>query len=325
MNANPITSDANVDLDTDNHTEDDLDDPFKAIIAEEVKNQASEIETMREALGEGDTEPSARRDEGTSPEDDKAASAEGTAESDDEAKRPGVDDVLREVEDKLGTDHADVMRGILTQYHGTRADMKDMQLAVRERLLELEEALAETKNPQEPEQHPAADPRLEAITPEQWELFDMMAAQNGYVKQQELDDQALIQGQDDFIQQDIAEGIERWGAKFGKMGDDGGLEFNAIIKPDVQDNYRRITDPGRGISSQDLYKITQYDADVAAAREGREEQAAEQRTNKTVQARRAITESRAAPGGRTQPSVRKEGDSLEDVIARSSAIAWREI
>ena len=217
------------------------------------------------------------------------------------------------------------MRGILTQYHGTRADMKDMQLAVRERLLELEEALAETKNPQEPEQQPAADPRLEAITPEQWELFDMMAAQNGYVKQQELDDQALIQGQDNFIQQDIAEGIERWGAKFGKMGDDGGLEFNAIIKPDVQDNYRRITDPGRGISSQDLYKITQYDADVAAAREGREEQAAEQRTNKTVQARRAITESRAAPGGRTQPSVRKEGDSLEDVIARSSAIAWREI
>ena len=325
MNANPITSDANVDLDTDNHTEDDLDDPFKAIIAEEVKNQASEIETMREALGEGDTEPSARRDEGTSPEDDKAAAAEGTAEADDEAKRPGVDDVLREVEDKLGTDHADVMRGILTQYHGTRADMKDMQLAVRERLLELEEALAETKNPQEPEQQPAADPRLEAITPEQWELFDMMAAQNGYVKQQELDDQALIQGQDDFIQQDIAEGIERWGAKFGKMGDDGGLEFNAIIKPDVQDNYRRIADPGRGISSQDLYKITQYDADVAAAREGREEQAAEQRTNKTVQARRAITESRAAPGGRTQPSVRKEGDSLEDGLARSSAIAWREI
>lgn len=325
MNANPITSDANVDLDTDNHTEDNLDDPFKAVIAEEVRNQAVEIETMREALGEGDTDSAAQSDEGTSPGADKGASDEGTAESSDEAKRPGVDEVLREVEDKLGTDHADVMRGILTQYHGTRNDMKDMQLVVRERLLELEEALAETKNPQEPEQQPAADPRLEAITPEQWELFDLMAAQNGYVKQQQLEDQAMVEDQDHFIQRDITDGIDRWGSRFGKMSDDGTLEFNKDIKPDVQNAYRRILDPGRGISSQDLYKITRYDADIAAAKENGADKAAEQRTNKTVQARRAITESRATPGGRTQPSVRKQGDSLEDVIARSSAIAWREI
>jgi hypothetical protein len=176
------------------------------------------------------------------------------------------------------------------------------------------------------------DPDLAKITPKQWELFDKMAQTRGYVQQGQLDNQQSVDRVNDYLQQSIVEGLDRFGESFGAREEDGQFVFGDNVKESCEQVYERLFDgESRGPTPQDLYILANFDSliegakaqGVAAAKDGTSEQQAKNQ-KRTERVSRAQTENRTT-STTAEPVVRRKGDSLEDTIARASADAWRNI
>lgn len=316
------------------------DDPFRAIIEEQAKEHAEDIETMQRALQGDEAEDSSEDDEDTSPDgeqDDAEETAEGKSEEDpattDEARRPGIDEVLRQTEERLGPEFAEVIRGLQRNYTDTRTEWKSAQDELRTTLEDVQrlrdELLAERDGEEEEEAEPSA---LDQLRPEQREmfrsLFDAYASEQGYVRKQEIETEKADESSRQFVSQDIEDGLERWGEEFGRRDDEGKFVFNDEVSPEVATIYERIFDPSRGVTAKDLYVLARHDAlvekAVSEAKAAQESEQQEQQTSRRTQARRAMTESRSAPSIPSTQKVYKKGESIEDTVARAAALAYRE-
>lgn len=289
-------------------TEDD--DPYQAIIDAQVQVYADELETMQQNGSEAESEPDSDTSSEPSTSKGKREAAEG--------KRPGIDKVLREVDTKLGRNAGDVIRSVLTKYQEGQTSLKSVQ----ERMDALEAALTQPDEPapQEPE-----DPRLANLTPEQLALAEAMMRKLGYVKQDDLKQAETQKNQAGYVSTEVGQGLKDWGEEFGYLDDEGQFVFSSEVLADINQVHDRIYDPTRGLTSRDLYILARWDQLAKGAASKATTMGAQQlaRQQKLSALQRGVTERRSTPG-RARAEVRRSGDSLEDVVARSFAAALRE-
>lgn len=281
------------------------DDPIRTIIEAEARSHRDAFKQLGQIAGEED-------------EDTPAASEEKQSATEKESqkstsKRPGVDKVLKEVEDKIGKDAADVIRGLQTQMQGRRREREQTE----KRLSELQERLDSLTKPAT---QPSNDP-LAGLTPQQWEIFNEMARRAGLVNKQEI----VERDASGFVQQEIRSGLEKHGERFGHLDDETG-EFVPSEESEVEMRkvYERIYDTARGLTAKDLFVLAKHDAIVEELQgeleRAKKEASSNRRAEKVETLKRANVERASTNGIPTRkPSVYKEGEPLENVIRRAFA------
>uniref|UniRef100_A0A6M3L0N6 Uncharacterized protein n=1 Tax=viral metagenome TaxID=1070528 RepID=A0A6M3L0N6_9ZZZZ len=255
-------------------------------------------------------------DETTAPGTDTSAETGTSAETNG---RPGIDVVLRDVEQNLGPEYADVVRSIQTNYQKAQANWKSGQRELADRLAELEGALEEVQNaPEESEEDPN-DP-LNQLTDDQWQMFYRMAEKAGLVSQDQLTEAETSSSQMGYIQNQIADALEEFGEQFGYRDENGEFQFNPERFEEIEDIYSRVFDPDYGMTAKDLYMLADYPRLAAQIEQMQEESG----RNRIFQRQRGNVENGTSQARLRSPVYRKGRDSLEDVIARASALSLRE-
>ena len=100
------------------------------------------------------------------------------------ARRPGIDQVLRDVAENLGDQHADVIKGLQRDFthHGEVEALKRQLRGAIDEVDSLKDEIYES-----PEDGP--DPLAE-VPDEQLQLLELALERGGYVKKDDLDDHA---------------------------------------------------------------------------------------------------------------------------------------
>ena len=319
-------------------------DPIAELREMDSAEDQQEIEAIVGALqGEERAEPQPE----VVGEEQEAPRQEPTSQGEtDSGKRPGFDTLIRDIENTLGPEHAEVAR--LMQQDGSRrvTEARGLQDELRSTLLdvkELQQELAALKGgqPDAPaEQQEQREPQLiDSVQPQQLELFKQMAEHLGYVKQDDLEEAARAEVQSDFIQNSIDNGIDQWGDSFGRRDEDGDFVPSDEVKPLLDAEYERVMDEDRGLTLKDLFILANHDKIVEAARQqdlATEPAGSAANGNTYVYdtsraperreaARRASNQARANGSTRTTPNIYSQGDRLEDVVARASLLSVRDI
>ena len=302
-----------VDLDSDEFSPRDEGDAFKEILDLEEQVRQSSIETMNgDSETDQDSETSRSASETSSKETNRVEAT----------KRPGIDAVLRNVENELGSADADVIRGVLSGYHKTQAEWKQAKSEVQESLNELDELKAAYN--QEPE---VQDPDLQRVTPQQWDTFQKMLKQQGVPLRHEMEAEQALEDHRGSVDDDINKGIEEFGEDFGHRDEDGQFVFNADIRNECEQEFQRLYDPEGGPNARDLYRLVKFDELIKQAEDRGSTTTQGNDRRRAREAVRSVVESRSASGGKNRDSIYKPGTSqnFEDVIARASLLSLREM
>jgi len=306
-----------------------IEDVMHSIIAEAESEHRAAFETMNGPGEETEHSQQANKPDG------EGTSQRESAQYSDEGKKPGIDVLLKDVESQLGPEHAEVIRGLQRGYQSAREEVGDAQ-ELRERLAELEGAFNERKSagPAMPELTVPADPNdpINQMTDEQKELFqrlfDRQAEEQGYIRQDHLDKKQSEATARDFVDQDVAKGMEQWGERFGQKDAEGKFLFAEEVQQQTSEVFDRIYDPERGLSATDLYVLANWQSllDEAKGQTAETQQTNQAAANRSRQRSAAITESRPrSTGQRRGPEVYKKGEPFGDTIARASAQSYREL
>ena len=123
------------------------------------------------------------------------------------AGRPGIDQVLRDVADNLGDQHADVIKGLQRDFthHG---EIESLKRQLRDAIGEFDSLKDEIN--QSPEDIP--DP-LEGVPDEQLQLLELALERGGYVKKDDLDEEA----RNGLIGESNEYGVKLFGESFGNI------------------------------------------------------------------------------------------------------------
>ena len=181
------------------------------------------------------------------------------------AGRPGIDQVLRDVADNLGEQHADVIKGLQRDFthHG---EIESLKRQLRDAIGEvdvLRDDLAEA-----PEDGP--DP-LSEVPDEQLQLLELALERGGYVKKDDLDDHA----RDGLISDSNEYGVEVFGDSFGNIDESTGeFVLNEEAKDQMAPVYDRIKN-NDALTFEDLYKIANFEQLIETAFTQGAEQTAE--------------------------------------------------
>jgi hypothetical protein len=196
---------------------------------------------------------------------------EEDADEDDEEQlssgRPGIDKVLRDVEERLGPQAAEVIRGLQGDF--TRSGQ--LQSKLEDAISEVEELRNDIVEASEGgDEAEVADPLAE-VPPEQLERLQAYMERNGYIKKADIDaEQAMANSLESNLR-----GVETWGDSFGAVDErTGDFEPSAESKDAMKEVFQRI-DSGNGdgaLEFEDLFKIAYFDQIVDQAIEhGKEE------------------------------------------------------
>tara|TARA_R110000744_G_scaffold271950_1_gene384957 strand:- start:8031 stop:8999 length:969 start_codon:yes stop_codon:yes gene_type:complete len=314
-NLNVVSDDGKVDEGTD--PEELNGDPFQAVIAMESEAVQREIETMQ--IGEGDDEV----DENASSAETSRKSTSSNGETAN-GKRPGIDTVLTNVENELGAESAEVVRSIVRSHSQIRNEWKEQQTELRESLRAVKEL--QEANGQAAEDIPDPSDPLNRLTDQQWDMFNRMAEKSGYVRKDQMEEEKVVESSLNFVQDDITQGIEKFGDKFGYRDEDGAFHYGEEVAEKTQEVYDRLHADDKGLTARDVYLLAEHDNIVSAEVEkalsdsGRQSATSQRR----AQGRRAQVESRSTRSGTVQPRVYKKGESFEDTIARASLTSLRD-
>ena len=319
-------------------------DPIAELRDMDAAEDQQEIEAIvgaRRGEDRAEPQPETVGDEQAAPQQ-VAPSKEET----DNGKRPGFDQLIRDIENNLGSEHAEVAR--LMQQDGSRrvTEARGLQDELRSTLLDVKELQHELSTlkggqPEAPAQpQEQREPQLiDSVQPQQLELFKQMAEHLGYVKQGDLEEAARAESQSDFIQDSIDKGINEWEESFGTRDDDGDFVPSDEVKPLLDAEYERVMDDNRGLTLKDLFVLANHEKIVEAARQtelGTEPAGsatigstyahnASRTPERREAARRASNQANANGSMRTTPNIYNQGDRLEDVVARASLLSTRDI
>ena len=315
-------------------------DPIAELREMDAAEDQQEIEAIIGALQgeeEADPQPEAVGDEEAAPQ--QVAPPQGET---DNGKRPGFDQLIRDIETNLGPEHAAVAREM--QQDGSRrvTEAKGLQDELRSTLLDVKELQHELSalkggQPDAPaQQQEQREPQLiDSVQPQQLELFKQMAEHLGYVKEGDLVEAARAENQSDFIQESIDKGINDWGESFGVRDDDGDFVPSDEVKPLLDAEYERVMDEDRGLTLKDLFVLANHEKIVEAARQmepagsatvgNTRANNASRTPERREAARRASNQANANGSMRATSNIYSQGDRLEDVVARASVLSARDI
>jgi hypothetical protein len=195
--------------------------------------------------------------------------------------------------------------------------------ALRELVLSLKSA-REPVGEAQPEGESA--PTLpEGVSEENVAMFKALAEHLGYVPRSELEQRELEAQADTYATNAMRQAVEDFGENFGAVDAQG----NVVVKPEVQQRLRSrfqaLRDPKQGITLRDLF-ILEHAEDILAGKiapPARREAAPQALRTPTRPKAPPVLRRSAAPGAVSATSLYdpKRGDSAEDVIDRSFALA----
>jgi len=235
-----------------------------------------------------------------------------------EVPREGTDVVLKRLDD---TDPAAarVLRAEQRRMSQQQNEFSDLKTEMLDTLVKLRGITpgetAETEDGERPEL-PAG------ITDGHLQMFQSMADHFGYEPRQAVEERETIEKRESFATEALKEGVERWGADFGTIGDDGEIRLAPGVAEKLADVEGRVTDPSRGITTLDFFQLAGLAPSEAA--EVEETLAKDNESTRGVPRSRVVR--RSTGGGRAvkiyDPA---RGDSREDVFARAWALARKEL
>lgn len=190
-------------------------------------------------------------------EDEGQDTTEGSEEGPtwETAKKPGIDQVLKDIEGQFGSGHAEVIRGLqknFSQHGEVEARLRQLNTSIQE----VEDLKQRLQSPEEEGPNP-----LDDVPPEQLELLRNVLEEEGYVRKDELDEQDKLV----MMEESNLEGVEKFGESFGEVDPATG-EF--ILSQDAQESmaptYDRVKTED-GMTFSDLYILTNFNKLVESA------------------------------------------------------------
>ena len=307
---------------------DGLDSVYQELQALEALQNAEEADSaLRNARGETGEEQTRAKTTDANPRD--RAPAKGPA-SDGGAEKPmgraNLLSYLRDNQDELpegAAEQATQDQRQLTRLGQENADLKSSLQEMREEMAELRgrQQAMQSPTPTRPGQQPKGpenedEQLLSNITPQQTQVLHAFMRRNGYVTQDALNVAEEARRSDQYTQQAIDDGLERWGEAFGARNEDGTFTYHEEIAAPMQTTLDRVTE-GEGVSPSDLFKLTYFDQLMEAARdEGRGVGAGDRRSAKLSQ---AATMRNSAPAGAGSDIIydKDSGDTGDTVTDRA--------
>lgn len=193
---------------------------------------------------------------------------EGASEESESTRKPGVDEVLRVLEEAgHGPEYAEVVRDYQRTYsrlNNERNEIDRMRQELREGLEELGEMREEVDASAPPPEE--EDAELSKIPSEQQALLQRWLKANGYVSQEELsarENQRMIQ---DLTQGSNKQGVETWGEEFGHFDGDGKF----LVNPEARDKMAPVFDRlvnQKALTFEDMYVLSNFEELISQAKE----------------------------------------------------------
>ena len=210
-------------------------------------------------------------------EDAEASQSNGTASG-----RPGIDEVLRMLEESDNPEAANVVRGLQKDFGNANALENRLHRAIEE-VETLRDELEEDADYEEED-----DPIREALAstdPQQLELLDAYLRDNGYVKQDDLAEIEREQATEDSNMR----GVDMFGKDFGEVDSTGRFNVNQTAKTRMEPHFDRIVNQ-QGLNFEDLYKLSHFDDLITSARQqGRNEVSKEIREKNGQRVQQLVT------------------------------------
>lgn len=286
--------------------------------AEEL--QQMEAELNAEAInGILSSKQSGTTDRDSDEQDSNGPSNGSPNESKSSEKLPSRGDVLAFLEqnaDRL-PGGAESFKEIQRTVNNQANSNKELQ----ERLEALEKA---NEKPQEPSPEEVRRKQLLSRIPRQErERMEALIDEMGLVSRDEIEREKMIEESTKMTAQSIADGIEQWGDDFGYMDGDR-FVWNTEIFDGVRDLYRQLRNPEQGITPNHLYILHNFDKLISAAEQRGAEGATEgDRVQRLMRANSMHRSSASVP--KSEPNLREDGDTLEDVTAKAVKRAWNRL
>lgn len=289
----------------------------------EVENQPEEFsDAISEAQARFDKHEieTLQRKFGVEPKSTNGTEDTGKKGSQGKKSGNGIDAIASEVETKLGKDKAQAVRKIHSDYSKAAG-----RAATAERALsEMTERIARLESTLQPPQEAVPDPLLARVTPQQWEMFDRMAAEKGYVRREDLEAAQRNETAAEYNEREVQEAQDRFGESFGTFDDSGKFILSDEAFEAIQKESDRVFNPTYGITAKDLYVLANWqqllDEDRGNGRPSRMAEEAEEELppSPPPRQRRVFTERNSAPVGGRPSSYTRGTDSLEDVVRKAA-------
>ena len=239
---------------------------------------------------------------------------EGAAKT---GRRLGSDEVLAELE-KVNPAAAENYRDMQRQMSKGFNTVNTLQETVRQ----LQERIDGIGNG-DGEEEEAETPELpEGITEEGLQQFLQLAKAVGLLSSDDLEERDRGNAANDRASQALRQGVEEFGSDFGTVDDEGNIVLNPDTKARLDARLELLTDPSKGITPYDLFRLEFPDAGVRRSDgENQTRKALARKSNQSETVRRTLP-------SRSKLKIRK-GDSSnedpEDVFNRAWAASKRNL
>jgi hypothetical protein len=192
---------------------------------------------------------------------------------------------------------------------------------LQERLEALETA---NEKPEQPSPEEVRRKQLLSRMPKhERDRLEALIDEMGLISRDEIEREKMIEESTKMTAQSIAEGIEQWGEDFGYMDGDK-FVWNTNIFDGVRDLYRQLRSPEQGITPNHLYILHNFDKLMSEAEQrGAQGATGGDRVQRLMRANSMHRSSASVPKG--EPSIREDGDTLEDVTAKAVKRAWNRL
>lgn len=288
-------------------------DEYADAIAEaQARFDRAEIETLQQQYG--------INDRSTGQGNETTENSAGRSMERGKVGGVGYDKVLKEVEEKLGPEYANAVRKVQQDY--SRAQGRNAKLNTR--LSALEQSLEEIRGGYNQQYEQPIDPNLARITPQQWDIFDKMAASRGYVRREELEAAQAEVLTKEYFRHEMEDARQMFGEQLAVQGEDGEFVLTDEAAEQIQAVHDRIFDPRYGVTPKDLFILANFNEMLEAARQDGVRTSGRQPAPRLSGPRRPMqTVRNSASSYPVRQQLYKSGDSLEDVVRRAAASAMR--
>jgi hypothetical protein len=248
-------------------------------------------------------------DEEESEEDSDEDDSEDGREDTSRTGRPGIDKVLRDVQEYLSPEHAEVIRGLQRDFVQSN-QVDSMRNQLRDALTEVEQlrdSLLKGDNPEGDER----EELLSTVPPEQVALLEAVLQSKGYVKKDDL----TAMEREKAVEEGNYSAIEKWGDVLGAIDPaTGELNLSDDAREKMAPIYDRLVNQ-QNLTFEDLFVLSNYEDMIQAAIELGEDQAKEalSASNKTrvSRARKGNVGVRSS-SGESQPKI-YDREKLKDL------------
>lgn len=243
-----------------------------------ISEQVGKLDAAVEALGD-DEEGDVVLDEAAETTDGDEDTAEQVSDDtlekpDEETPKGGIAAALEHLDDfdpNLAKAVRELQKGYTqrsqeaSQFAKDRAELADILREVKE----LRDAEPDEETPSAPD--PSIEEAFKDLTPEQrtiWEkMFDAEAKRRGIVTDQALSSRDALKAQNAYVLERHREAAKVFGDDFGALADDGTLKLSDATRAALVETRDRLQATDKGVTWDDIYRITRFDAAVKAAEE----------------------------------------------------------